>query len=49
MVYIHGGQFQFSGKDYYPPQYLLDQDVILVTINYRLSVFGLNNFHCLAI
>ncbi|CAG2168566.1 unnamed protein product [Oppiella nova] len=40
MVYIHGGQFQFSGKDFYPPHYLLDNDIILVTINYRLGVLG---------
>ncbi|XP_054159890.1 carboxylic ester hydrolase-like [Oppia nitens] len=40
MVYIHGGEFQFGGKDFYGPQYLLDHDVILVTINYRLGVLG---------
>jgi bile salt-stimulated lipase len=41
MVYIPGGQFQFSGKDFYPPDYLLDNDIILVTMNYRLGVLGL--------
>ena len=42
MVYIHGGGFMFgSGNDlYYGPDYLMKQDVVIVTINYRLGVFG---------
>lgn len=42
MVFIHGGAFNFgSGSlDQYSPDYLLDENVIVVTINYRLNVLG---------
>ncbi|XP_069696466.1 esterase E4-like [Periplaneta americana] len=42
MFWIHGGGwFSGSGRsDIYGPQYLLDKDVILVTINYRLGPLG---------
>lgn len=42
MFFIHGGGF-FSGsgnEDVHGAKYLMDHDVILVTINYRLHVFG---------
>nr|AXU41412.1 carboxylesterase 1 [Conopomorpha sinensis] len=46
MVFIHGGGFRSgSGNDCdYGPDFLVDNDVVLVTINYRLEVFG---FLCL--
>ena len=43
MVWIHGGAFVFgSGQDEeYGPEYFMDtQDVILVTVNYRLGPLG---------
>ena len=42
MVWFHGGRAKAgSGGDYfYGPEYLLDRDVILVTINYRLVPFA---------
>ncbi|KAK4880302.1 hypothetical protein RN001_008448 [Aquatica leii] len=42
MVYIFfGGFFAGSGRsDYAGPEYLLDEDVVLVSINYRLGVLG---------
>lgn len=42
MVFIHGGGFHVGSGDYsvYGPNYLLDKDVILVTINYRLGALG---------
>jgi carboxylesterase type B len=42
MFWIHGGGwFTGSGNsDMYGPQYLLDKNVILVTINYRLGPLG---------
>lgn len=42
MVFIHGGAFNYgSGSlDFYSPDYLLDENVIVVTINYRLNVLG---------
>jgi carboxylesterase type B len=42
MVWIHGGGFfnGSGGTQMYGPQYLLDKDIILVTINYRLGTLG---------
>ncbi|XP_055381572.1 juvenile hormone esterase-like [Condylostylus longicornis] len=42
LVFIHGGAFVFGGGQSYSygPQYLLDNDLVLVTINYRLGPFG---------
>lgn len=42
MVFIHGGIFNFgSGSlDEYSPDYLLDENVVVVTINYRLNALG---------
>ncbi|KAK2584313.1 hypothetical protein KPH14_006704 [Odynerus spinipes] len=45
MVWIHGGGFYMgSGNDdVYGPDYLVRKDVVLITINYRLGVFGFLN------
>lgn len=42
MVYIHGGAFvEGSGNDnFYGPDFFLNEDVVLVTLNYRLGVLG---------
>lgn len=42
MVWIHGGGWQSgsSSTELYGPDYLVDQNVTLVTINYRLGAFG---------
>ncbi|RWS28716.1 venom carboxylesterase-6-like protein, partial [Leptotrombidium deliense] len=41
LVYFHGGEFNYGGKDYYEPEYLLrEKDIVLVTVNYRLGVLG---------
>jgi carboxylesterase type B len=42
MVWIHGGGFLTGsgGTQMCGPQYLLDKDIILVTINYRLGTLG---------
>ncbi|XP_064211368.1 uncharacterized protein LOC655784 [Tribolium castaneum] len=42
MVWIHGGAFKSgsSNTDVYGPEYLLTQDVVVVTFNYRLGIFG---------
>lgn len=42
MVFIHWGGFfaGYGNKQYLGPEYFMDKDVILVTINYRLGVFG---------
>ncbi|XP_038210350.1 esterase FE4-like [Zerene cesonia] len=48
MVFIHGGAYMFgSGDDtLLGPEFLVQHDIVLVTINYRLEVFG---FLCLDI
>ncbi|KAB0804411.1 hypothetical protein PPYR_01381 [Photinus pyralis] len=46
MCWIHGGGF-LSGSgnsDWYGPDYLLKENVVLVTINYRLGILGFLNF-----
>lgn len=42
MVWLHGGGFSFgSGNtDLHGPDYLMEQDVVLVTLNYRVGAFG---------
>lgn len=40
MVWIHGGSFMDGSSNIYPGNYLLDNYIILVTINYRLNILG---------
>jgi carboxylesterase type B len=42
MVWIHGGGFYIgSGNtDFYGPDHLISEDVVLVTFNYRLGALG---------
>ncbi|CAL8114084.1 unnamed protein product [Orchesella dallaii] len=40
MIFIHGGAFYVGTASDYGPSYLMQQDVVLVTINYRLGVLG---------
>ncbi|KAK0094083.1 hypothetical protein PV326_011852 [Microctonus aethiopoides] len=42
MVYIHGGAFQIGNArpSYVGPEFILDKDVVLVTMQYRLGVLG---------
>ncbi|ODM96611.1 Esterase E4 [Orchesella cincta] len=42
MVFIHGGGFFFGSSSIYGPAYLLDQDVVLVSVNYRLGALGVS-------
>ena len=46
MVWIHGGAYtRGSGGDYfYGPQFFIDKNIILVTLNYRLGAFGFLSF-----
>lgn len=45
MVYIHGGGFLSGSGDsnFLGPQYFLQHDVLLVTLNYRLEILGFLN------
>ena len=40
MVFIHGGGFITGYAHAYGEQYLMDQDIVLVSMNYRLGIFG---------
>ena len=42
MVWIHGGAFmsQSSNSTFFNPGFLLDKNIILVTMNYRLGILG---------
>ena len=47
MVFIHGGAFQTGGSSdplYNGSNFAAAQDVVIVTINYRVAVFGFVNF-----
>jgi len=43
MVFIHGGGFETGCGAEHGPEYLMEFDVILVTVNYRLHVLGKSN------
>lgn len=42
MVWIHGGAFTAgsSQTEFYGPDFLVSEDVVVVTINYRLGILG---------
>jgi carboxylesterase type B len=49
MVYFHPGSFAAftAHSKAYGPQYLMDQDIVLVTTNYRLGALGKSTFYSL--
>ncbi|XP_077292013.1 juvenile hormone esterase-like [Arctopsyche grandis] len=40
MVYFHGGGFYEGSARFFPPNYLLEHDVLLVVVQYRLGPLG---------
>jgi carboxylesterase type B len=46
MFWIHGGKYKTGSNTSkrYGPEFLLTEDIVLVTINYRLGIFGFLNF-----
>lgn len=40
LVWVHGGAFIFGGAKIYDPSYIMEEDVVLVVIQYRLNIFG---------
>ena len=40
MVHIHGGAFMFGGGESYPSYILQNNDIVYVSINYRLGILG---------
>ena len=43
MVWFHGGGYIRGGSQQFGPQFFMREDIVLVTVNYRLGVFG--NLH----
>ncbi|XP_013185431.1 esterase FE4 [Amyelois transitella] len=46
LFFVHGGRLLFGYGDWYNPDYFMENDVVFVTINYRLNILG---FLCLNI
>ncbi|XP_014271726.1 juvenile hormone esterase-like isoform X2 [Halyomorpha halys] len=44
MVHMHGGGFFSGDKSTTNPQYLMDEDVVIVDINYRVGIMGFLSF-----
>lgn len=44
MVWIHGGGFTAGSSkiEAYGPNFFMCEDIVLVTVNYRLGIFGTN-------
>ncbi|XP_076300653.1 esterase E4 [Lasioglossum baleicum] len=42
LVFVHGGKYMFGSGDSqtWSPEHMMDQNVVLVTINYRLNIMG---------
>jgi len=40
IFYIHGGAYMFGRSNFFGAKYLMDRNVILVTMNYRLGPLG---------
>ncbi len=40
IVWIHGGAFIFGGAKIYGPEYMMEEDIVLVVVQYRLNIFG---------
>ena len=40
MVWFHGGAFVNGGANPYHPNYLMEEDIVLVVVQYRLNIFG---------
>ena len=47
MVYIHGGGFQWGTAHIQGPNFIMDEQIVLITFNYRLGAFGKQNYYTL--
>lgn len=45
MVFFHGGIFLSGSGSIYNPKYFMDEEVIVVTVNYRLGALGKTYFN----
>lgn len=44
MVYIHGGGYYLHNAEEFPPNYLMERDIVLVVVQYRLDILGKYQF-----
>ena len=44
MVYIHGGEFKTGNGSRYGAEYFMDQDVVIITFEFRLGPLGIPTF-----
>lgn len=42
MVWFHGGGYVRGGSQQFGPQFIMREDVVLVTVNYRLGIMGIS-------
>lgn len=47
MVFIHGGAYMSGDSFLYVPTKLMDRNVLVVTVQYRLGLFGECDATCL--
>ncbi|XP_026738628.1 venom carboxylesterase-6-like [Trichoplusia ni] len=40
LVFIHGGAFMYGEGSFYDPSHIMDTDMVVVTLNYRLGPLG---------
>lgn len=47
MVWIYGGGFQIgtAHQGIYGPDFILEEDVVFVSLNYRLGALGTDKYH----
>lgn len=40
VVLLHGGSYQFESGSSYSPDYLMEEEIVLVTFNHRINILG---------
>lgn len=40
MIWFHGGGYVKGSSSQFGPQFMMREDIVLVTVNYRLGVLG---------
>ncbi|XP_065346396.1 venom carboxylesterase-6-like [Cloeon dipterum] len=44
IIFFHGGAFMFGASNYHGAKYLMDKNLVLVTLNYRVGPLGFLSF-----
>jgi carboxylesterase type B len=45
VVFIHGGAFMYGAASHYDTSTMMDKDMVVVSLNYRLGPLGKTNLH----